>query len=525
MAEMGALLSAMESRVGDIRNPLDRSLPRSIVDTLSDLSLNAVVLGTLRSLSLQEAGAGPSVWMEAADRLFRGGCSPADFLKLTRAVLGALRATADATAFPAEDRAGVSSRLELYFDAVERGGMARWAGVLEETAARLRQTEEQLAQAQRMEAIGRLTGGIAHDFNNLLTGILGYASLLKTFLPEGSDGYGAASYIERSARRASELTRQLLAYSRRETPKLRPVEIRRVIEEAVGILSRSVNKNVEIRTDFQAPPETVMGDSGALVQAFLNLGVNAGDAMPGGGILTFSTTPFVSDGMVYVNDVLVPEGRYISACVSDTGSGIPEAIREQVFAPFFTTKAPGEGTGLGLSMVYSCVRTHCGFIGMESREGAGTRFRILLPIAEDRAEPLVSREPEHVPQGRETILVIDDEDIPLHLLCDMLRSLGYTPLPATSGEEGIEILTSAPGKVDLVILDKIMPGMDGAETLRRLRGIRRGLRVILCSGHAAEGTSGARVSGEFNDFLQKPYERETLARKVRSVLDNKASRI
>ena len=254
-------------------------------------------------------------------------------------------------------------------------------------AARLRETEEQLAQAQKMEVIGRLAGGIAHDFNNLLTGILGYASLLKTYLPEGSEGHDAAACIERSARRASELTRQLLAYSRRETPKFRPLEIRRVIGETIEILSRTVNKNVEIRTDLQAPPGPVMGDPGPLVQALLNLGVNASDAMPSGGVLTFSTAPFSSDGEVYFNDVPVPEGRYVSVRVSDTGCGIPESIRDQVFAPFFTTKAPGEGTGLGLSMVYSCVRSHGGFLRLDSRLGHGTTFQILLPLAGELAPP------------------------------------------------------------------------------------------------------------------------------------------
>jgi signal transduction histidine kinase len=212
MVSAGALFSGMKSRVGDIRSSLDRSLPPAVADVLSDFPLNAVILDTLHSLSLEEIDRMPVVWREAADRLFRGGCSPADFLELTRAVAGALRA---ATLPPAEGRPEIAALLDGYFAVVERGGMAQWTATLRETMARLRQTEVQLAQAQRMEAIGRLTGGIAHDFNNLLTGILGYASLLKTSLPEGSDGYGAASYIERSARRASELTRQLLAYSRR----------------------------------------------------------------------------------------------------------------------------------------------------------------------------------------------------------------------------------------------------------------------------------------------------------------------
>ena len=396
---------------------------------------------------------------------------------------------------------------------------------IEELAARLRHVEEQLAQAQKMEAIGRLTGGIAHDFNNLLTGILGYASLLKTYLPEGEEGYDAADYIERSARRASELTRQLLAYSRREAPRFLPLEIHRVIGEAIEILSRSVNKNVEIRTDFQAPRAPVMGDSGSLVQAFLNLGVNASDAMPAGGVLTFSTAAFASDEEGDFGGVPVPKGRYVSVRVSDTGSGIPDSIRDRVFAPFFTTKAPGEGTGLGLSMVYSCVRSHGGFVRLEDPAGPGTTVRILLPLSENAGFPAEAREPEAgLPRGKETILVIDDDDIPRKLLCDMLRSMGYTALPAASGEEGIGILRTSPERIDLAILDKIMPGMDGVETLHRLREIRPGIRVILCSGYTAEGSSAGNIVSRFDDFLQKPYEMEIMARKVRALLDAKPSK-
>ncbi len=406
--------------------------------------------------------------------------------------------------------------------APERGTDAERDARIEDLSNRLRQAEEQLAQAQKMEAIGRLTGGIAHDFNNLLTGILGYSSLLKTFLPENGKGYEAAAYIERSARRASELTRRLLAYSRRETPTFRPVDLRKVTREAVGILSRSVNKNVEIHTDFQGSGEPVSGDAGALLQALLNLGVNASDAMPDGGHLTFSISPFVSGGEVFLNDVLVPEGRYVSICVADTGSGIPEEIRDEVFAPFFTTKAPGEGTGLGLSMVYSCVRNHGGFVRLVSSVGVGTTLQILLPVM---AEPEAVDEPRkrdgEIPRGSGTVLVVDDEEIPLNLLCDMLRSLGYTTLPASSGEEGIEILRYAPGKIDLVIIDRIMGGMDGLETHARLRAIRPSIRTILCSGTSeGEGTPPGTASNGFDDFLQKPYELETLARKVKAVLES-----
>ena len=416
--------------------------------------------------------------------------------------------------------------MRTHLDEAERAGTAERDERIVALSTRVRQAEERLEQAQKMETIGRLTGGIAHDFNNLLTGILGYSSLLKTFLPEDSRGYEAAAYIERSARRASELTRQLLAYSRRETPTFRPVDLRRVTGEAIEILSRTVNKNVEIHTALHEPQKPVSGDAGTLVQALLNLGVNASDAMPGGGHLTFSSSPFVSDGEVYLNDVLVPEGRYVSICVSDTGSGIPEEIRNDVFAPFFTTKAPGKGTGLGLSMVYSCIRTHGGFVRLVSSVGVGTTFQILLPAMEESGDPDEPRAAEkEIPRGKETVLIVDDEEIPLNLLCDVLRSLGYTTLPAVSGEEGIEILRYAPGKVDLVIVDRIMPGMDGIETLARFRSILPTLRAILCSGTSEEESvpSGV-VSDGFDEFLQKPYERETLARKVRSVLDARPSK-
>jgi signal transduction histidine kinase len=251
---------------------------------------------------------------------------------------------------------------------------------MDELSKRLKIAEERLARARRMEELGYLAGGIAHDFNNLLTGILGYASLLRTFLPEGGNGYEAAGAIEQSARRAAELTRRMLEYSRRESPPLRPVGIHRLIEEAAGILSATLPGNVEIRTDLRAPADTVMGDPEILERALLHLGANAGDAMPGGGRLTLATGSFASDGTTSFADVPVPEGDYISLRVSDTGCGIPESLRNRVFAPFFTTKPEGRGTGLGLALVSRCVRQHGGFLRLESREGEGTTFEILLPV-------------------------------------------------------------------------------------------------------------------------------------------------
>ncbi len=379
--------------------------------------------------------------------------------------------------------------------------------------------EKQLAQAQKMEAIGRLAGGIAHDFNNLLTGILGYASLLKASLPASSEEAEAASYIDRAARRAAELTRHLLAYSRREAAVSRPLDANRVIHETIAILSRSVNKNVRIATSLRAGRSTILGDPTALTQSLLNLGVNANDAMPAGGGLRFTTENLSADGALDIQGVPIPKGDYLVIRVSDTGTGIPEEIRGKIFEPFFTTKEPGRGTGLGLSMVYGCVKSHNGYIFLESMEGAGSTFEILLPLS-DRAEEEVegSAADPRLSQGTETILVVDDDEIPLRLACDMLRTLGYTPIPASTGEEALHVLRKNPEAVKAVILDRIMPGMDGGETLRRIRSIRPGARVILSSGYPA-GAAAPESAQEFDDILPKPYAMEKLAAVVRKFLD------
>jgi len=251
---------------------------------------------------------------------------------------------------------------------------------IDDLSSRLKTAEERLARARRMEELGYLAGQIAHDFNNLLTGILGYSTYLKTLLPRDSNGFEAAGCIEQSARRAADLTRRMLDYSHRETPEPRPVEIDRLIGEAIGVLSASVGPKVEIRADLSAPSGPVMGDPDTLLRALLHLGANANDAMPAGGVLTLSSGPFFSDGSVTFDDVPVPEGDYVSISVADTGRGIPDTLRDRVFAPFFTTKPEDTGTGLGLPMVGRCVRKHGGFLRVESREGAGTTVQILLPV-------------------------------------------------------------------------------------------------------------------------------------------------
>jgi len=283
-----------------------------------------------------------------------------------------------------EQRAEFHRRLEHCMAALEREREKEPDGSIDLLSTRIRQAEERLVQARKMETIGRLTGAVAHDFNNYLTGILGYSSLLKTRLPESGKEHEAAANIERSARRASELTRQLIAYSRRVALGPRPIDLRRILGEAPAILSRRVSENVEIRTECGEIPEFVTGDAEWLTQALVDLGINAADAMPDGGVLTFSTSLFHSEGEIPAYNAVVPEGRYLSVSVSDTGAGIPESIRDQVFTPFFTTKPPEKAAGLGLPMVRSCVRAHGGYLRLLSREGKGTTVQILLPLDPSR---------------------------------------------------------------------------------------------------------------------------------------------
>jgi nitrogen-specific signal transduction histidine kinase/CheY-like chemotaxis protein len=393
-------------------------------------------------------------------------------------------------------------------------------------AAGGQESDQPFVQMQKMEALGRLTGGIAHDFNNLLTGILGYASLLKASLPEGTEQFDAADYIERAAKRASHLTRQLLAYSRKETAALlRPTDVHRIVDEAVEILSRFENKDIRIVTRLDASRFVVEADPTGLIQLLLNLGVNAGDAMPADGLITISTGNFHTESDSEIEGTRIPEGDWLSIRFTDTGTGIPPGIRDMIFDPFFTTKGEGKGTGLGLSTAYNCVKAHRGFIFLENGNEVGASFLVLLPLSTGQAEQHPSsRKTFPLPKCTGTILVIDDEEIPRRLACDMLRALGYKTFDAPSGEMGLALLADGGQRIDLVLLDKIMPGMDGSETRRRIRDIDPALPVVLCSGYIDDAASNPDILKQFDGFLPKPFKLEELAGAVGSVLEARSNR-
>jgi PAS domain S-box-containing protein len=377
-----------------------------------------------------------------------------------------------------------------------------------------KRTEESLHQAEKMNAIGRLAGGVAHDFNNQLTGVLGYADILADRLADPTLQRYARN-IGTAARRAADLTQQLLAFSRKGKYLNVPVDVHKLIAEAVTLLERSIDKRIVIRQQLEAHPSTVLGDPTQLQTALLNLAINARDAMPHGGILTFATAVVIlpPDGAAPEQ----PGGPHLSIRISDTGCGMePEALRH-AFEPFFTTKGPGKGTGLGLAAVHGTVRSHRGRIAVASAVGQGTSFSLAIPLPE--GEPATDAETAQPPvRGSAHILVVDDEEMVRALAADMLGSLGHSVTVCADGELALSAFRSAPDAFDLVVLDLVMPRMSGREVFAALRSIDPRVKVILASGYSIQGEAQGVLDDGAIAFIQKPFSLSELSRTVAAAL-------
>ncbi len=370
---------------------------------------------------------------------------------------------------------------------------------------------EHLVQAQKMEAVGRLAGGIAHDFNNLLGAILGYASYLKRRLDPQDRTYRSAGTIEAAAERAADLVQRLLSFARSGPPEAVPFSLNRLVEETVRLLQRSVAETIRIECALGPGLPAVEGDETQLQQALLNILLNARDAMPRGGVLAVATWVAARE------EAPRPERPFVAIAVRDTGVGMPPEVRARIFEPFFTTKARGKGTGLGLASAYAIVKAHGGEIEVFSEEGRGTEVRIFLPASEKPARE-VPAEPPVEGGAHGTVLVVDDEAPIRDLTSDILAELGYRVVLAATGPEAVERFAALRDGVDLVILDIVMPGMDGLETFRRLRAIDPGVRVLVSSGYSPEGTAAEALREGAVGFVQKPYRMAELARAVRAAL-------
>jgi len=384
----------------------------------------------------------------------------------------------------------------------------------------LRKSEEQLRQSQKMEAVGKLAGGVAHDFNNLLSVITGYAELLLFKRDGKTPARRELEEIHKAGERAAALTRQLLAFSRRQVLQPKLVQLPEVVENIGKMIRRLIGEDIEFVTEAYPNPWTVRADPSQIEQILMNLVVNARDAMPRGGKLKISTENLVLESPLVDRELTIPPGRYATLKVTDTGCGMDEAILSRIFEPFFTTKEQGKGTGLGLATVYGIVKQSDGFIRVESAPGGGTTITVYLPEAA-KEEYVAMEEPQRTANqgltGKETILLVEDEEMVRELAIESLQIYGCTILDAPNGDKALSICEGYKGTIDLLITDLVMPGMNGIELARRFRDSRPGIPILFMSGYAEDTLAHLGDMSEGQAFLQKPITPTTLSGKVREM--------
>lgn len=386
----------------------------------------------------------------------------------------------------------------------------------------LRHSGEQLRQAQKMEAVGRLAGGVAHDFNNLLTAILGYAELLsaKTDLDPASQQN--VQMIRKAGQQAAAVTHQLLAFSRKQILQPRVLDLNALVTDFEKILRRVIGEHIDLRTRPQADCGRVKADPNQLEQVILNLGVNARDAMPKGGRLTICTENVHLDAEGARRQAIdLPPGEYVLLAVSDTGSGMDEEVKSRIFEPFFTTKGPGKGTGLGLATVYGVVKQSGGAVAVESAPGEGCTFRVYLPLEAgevDDVRPKAAPEVAPAPVPADTVLVVEDEEIVRELVCQVLSGQGYRVLCAGNGVDALELSRKHQGPIRLLITDVVMPQIGGLELSRMLTAQRPDTQVLFVSGYSEDDISEHGILDPDLEFLEKPFTPQALTRKVSELL-------
>ena len=380
--------------------------------------------------------------------------------------------------------------------------------------------EHQLQQAQKMEAVGTLAGGVSHDFNNLLQAINGFTQLLLLDKHENNPDYTRLKSIESAGKRAAELVRQLLYFSRKAETERKNLDLNEEVKQAHGILERTIPKMIDIELHLGGRLWTIRADPIQIEQVLLNLGTNAADAMPGGGKLVFETENVVIDKESSPAHSGAEPGRYALLSVSDTGQGIDQETIEHIFEPFFTTKGIGKGTGLGLASVFGIIKSHGGHISCSSEIGRGTRFRIYLPASHQLFVGDSDISADNRPRGgTETVLLVDDDEAISDFASQVLSKFGYKVLTASSGEEAINIYSDHSGNIDLVIMDIGMPGMGGHRCLRELLQIDPQAKIIISTGYSAAGQVKTTLKAGAAGYVGKPYQLSELLSAVRKHLD------
>jgi PAS domain S-box-containing protein len=500
------LLRAVGDRHAHDRNAIYRELGRSLSGGgifVFDHALRYVAVGSdgLDALGLtEERLEGRTIW-EVYPR--------EEAAMLESMYRAALAGEERALEVPFRDQVYRVQVLPLRDDGEIVGGV-----VISERVTEERQLEQQLYQAQKMDAVGRLAGGVAHDFNNLLFAMRGFAELTQRH-PDRAADYSAE--IVKAADRGAALTRQLLAFSRQQVVQAEPIDLNALVRDTAQLLGRLIGEDVAITENLEDELGTVLADAGQLSQVLVNLAVNARDAMPGGGQLTIETHNVdLSDRWVGTLGDLEP-GHYVRLTVTDTGCGMDKETVEHVFEPFFTTKPVGQGTGLGLATVYGIVRQSRGAVHVYSEPGRGTSFSVYLPRVRERAQAASGPRERGLDGGNERILLVEDEPVVRSLLGAMLRDRGYEVVEAEDGEAALEL--AATGEFDLLVSDFVLSKMNGPDLASRLRARRPELRTLFMSGYTSHTMlDEARLDCDF-PFLQKPFSGDTLAAKIREVLE------
>jgi signal transduction histidine kinase/response regulator RpfG family c-di-GMP phosphodiesterase len=421
---------------------------------------------------------------------------------------------------------GVANRPGEYTDADQSHieVLTRAAGILFDGYQRQqRETalEEQLRQSQKVEAIGRLAGGVAHDFNNILTAILGYGELMLMKMKPDDPLRGNTEEIRKAAERAAALTRQLLAFSRKQILEPKVLNLNEVVNELSKMLSRMIDEDIELTIHGAKDLGRVRVDPGQIEQVIINMAVNARDAMPKGGKLTIETGDVVLDESYAAEHADVAPGNYVTISISDTGTGMDAEVRSRLFEPFFTTKEKGKGTGLGLATCYGIVKQSGGHISVYSEPGCGTTFRIYLPQIQEPSSAKAKRGGSNdLPRGTETVLLVEDEPALRKLAALVLQGLGYSVMEASNGREALQVAETLNGRgVDLLLTDVVMPKMGGKELADHIHAAHPDTRILFSSGYTEDAIVHHGVLDDGIAFLHKPYTTDVLARKVREVLD------
>ncbi len=383
-----------------------------------------------------------------------------------------------------------------------------------------RQLEEQLRQAQKMEAVGMLAGGVAHDFNNLLTIITGYSQLILNNLKENDPNRHSAEQIMKAGERAAALTKQLLAFSRRQVLQLRVVDLNKLVTSMGAMLQRLIGEDIDLRLSLKPDLGRVSADPSQIEQVIMNLVVNARDAMPKGGVLTLDTSNTQLDSSYAHRHLAVKPGPYVMLAVSDNGSGMDSATRARLFEPFFTTKGSGKGTGLGLSTVFGIVKQSGGSVDVYSELGKGTSFKIYLPRIDQPAAVEPQRLRKVVRRGWETVLLVEDDEMVRNLVRETLEGQGYKILDAGGPLEARRMAEHFPGPIHLIITDVVMPKVNGRELAQQIMRRRGDMRVLYMSGYTDNAVLNSGILAGDVAFLQKPFTPGALIEKVREVLES-----